>query len=74
MATHIHTRKEDVREDWVLEGDGMATPLLKYCMLRGLMGGARLLGLEGEVTRRVGRGAPSLSESRLYLLRQAASN
>ena len=40
----------------------------------GLMGGAKLLDLEGEVTRRVGRGAPCLSDSRLDLLRQAASN
>ena len=41
--------------------------------LHGLMGEARLLGLEGEITRRVGRGAPCLWDSRLYLLRQAAS-
>ena len=38
------------------------------------MGGARILGLEGEVTRRVGHGAPCLSDSRLYLLLQAARN
>ena len=31
------------------------------------MVGARLLGLEGEVTRRVGHGAPCLSDFRLYL-------
>ena len=37
-------------------------------------GRARLLGLEREVTRRVGGAAPCLSDSRLYLLRQAASN
>ena len=37
-------------------------------------GGAKSLGLEGEVIRRVGHGAPCLSDSRLYLLRQAASN
>ena len=30
------------------------------------------MGLEGEVTRRVGHGAPCLSNIRLYLLRQAA--
>ena len=35
--------------------------------LHGLMGGARFLGLEGEVTRRVGCGAPCLSDSRLLL-------
>ena len=29
------------------------------------MGEAKLLGLEGGITRRVGRGAPSLSVSRL---------
>ena len=34
------------------------------------MRGARFLGLEGEVTRRVGYGAPCLSDSRLYLLRE----
>ena len=38
------------------------------------MGGARFLGLEGGVTRRVGHGAPCLSDSHLYLLRQAARN
>ena len=38
------------------------------------MGEARLLSLEGEVTRRVGRGVPCLSDSRLYLLCQAASD
>ena len=42
--------------------------------LYGLMGGARFLGLKGEVTRRVGHGAPCLSDSRLYLFRQAARN
>ena len=45
-----------------------------YTTLHGLMGGARFWGLEGEVTRRVGHGAPCLSDSRLYLLRQAARN
>ena len=38
------------------------------------MGGARFLGLEGEFTRRVGHGAPFLSDCLLYLLRQAARN
>ena len=37
-------------------------------------GGAKNLGLAGEVTRRVRHGAPCLSDSRLYLLRQAARN
>ena len=51
----------------------MTPPLLQYvAWFDG--GGAILLGLEGEVTRRVGRGAPCLSNSRLYLLGQAASN
>ena len=47
-----------------------------YCCStsHGLMGGARFLGLEGGVTRRVGHGAPCLSDSHLYLLRQAARN
>ena len=36
--------------------------------------GARFWGLEGGVTRRVGHGAPCLSDSHLYLLRQAARN
>ena len=39
-----------------------------------LMRGARFLVLEGEVTRRVGHGAPCLSNIGLYLLRQAARN
>ena len=42
--------------------------------VHGLIGGARLLDFEGEVTARVGRGVPCLSDSRLYLLRQATSN
>ena len=46
--------------------------LLLYRMLHGLIVEARRLGLDGEVTRRFGRGAPSLSDSRLHLLRQAA--
>ena len=50
----------------------MMTPLLQY--VARFDGGAKMLGLEGKVTRRVGRGAPCLSDSRLYLLRQAASN
>ena len=33
-----------------------------------------MLGVDGEVRRKVGRGAPSLSDSRLYLLRQMTSN
>ena len=64
--------------DWVLKGEegGMATPLLHHCCStsHGLMGGTRFLGLEGGVTRRVGHGAPCLSDSHLYLLRQAARN
>ena len=42
--------------------------------LHDLMVEARFLGLDGEVARRVGRGGPCFSDSRLYLLRQAASN
>ena len=38
------------------------------------MEGVRLLGLEGGVTRRVGRGAPCLSDSRFYLLRREFIN
>ena len=62
------------RTDWVLKGEegGMTTPLLQY--VARFDGGVRFLGLEGEVTRRVGHGAPCLSNSRLYLLRQAARN
>ena len=48
------------------------TPLLQ-CVAR-FDGGAEIFGFEGEVTRRVGHGAPCLSSSRLYLLRQAARN
>ena len=46
------------RIDWVLKGErgGMTTLLLQY--VARFDGGARLLDLEGEVTRRVGRGAP----------------
>ena len=53
------------RIDWVLkgEGGGMTIPLLQY--VARLMGEARLLDLEGEVTRRLDRGAPCLSVSRL---------
>ena len=63
------------RTDWVLKGEegGMTTPLLQY-VARFDGGGARFLGLEGEVTRRVGHGAPCLSDCRLHLLRQAARN
>ena len=50
----------------------MTTPLLQY--VARFDGGARFLGLEGEVTRRVGHGAPCLSDSCFYLLRQAAGN
>ena len=50
----------------------MTTPLLQY--FARFDGGARLLDSEGEVTRRVGHGAPCLSGFRLYLLRQEASN
>ena len=62
------------RTDWVLKGEegGMTTPLLQYVARFDV--GAIFLGLEGEVTRRIGRGAPCLSSSRLYLLQQAASN
>ena len=62
------------RTDWVSkrEEGGMTTPLLQY--VARFDGGARFLGPEGEVKRRVGRGAPCLSDSRLYLLRQAARN
>ena len=62
------------RTDWVLKGEegGMTTPLLQY--VARFDGGARFWGLEGEVTRRAGHGAPCLSNIRLYLLRQAARN
>ena len=62
------------RTDWVLKGEegGMMTPLLQH--VARIDGGAKFLGLEGEVTRRVDHGALCLSDSRLYLLRQAASN
>ena len=62
------------RTDWVLKGEegGMTTLLLQY--VARFDGGARFLGLEGEVTRRAGHGAPCLSNIRLYLLRQAARN
>ena len=62
------------RTDWALKGEegGMATPLLEY--IARFDGGARFLGLKGEITRRVGHGAPCLSDSHRYLLRQAARN
>ena len=62
------------RTDWVLKGEeGRITiPLLQY--IARFDGGARLMGSEGEVTRKVGYGAPCLSGFRLYLLRQAARN
>ena len=50
----------------------MTAPLLQY--VARFDGGGEILGLKGEVTRRVGHGAPCLSDSRLYLLRQAARN
>ena len=59
------------RTDWVLKAEKegvMTTPLLLQYVAR-FDGGERLLGLEGEVTRRVVHGAPCLSDSRLYLLR-----
>ena len=52
----------------------MTTPPLLLQYVARFDERARLLDLEGEVTRRVDRGAPCLSDSRLYLLRQAASN
>ena len=62
------------RTDWVPKGEegGMTTPMLQY--VARFDGGGGFLGLEGEVTRRVGHGAPCLSYSRLYSLRQAARN
>ena len=50
------------RTDWVLKGEegGMTTPLLQY-VARFDGGGRDFLGLEGEVTRRAGHGAPCLS-------------
>ena len=62
------------RTKWVLKGEegGMTTPLLHY--VARFDGGVRFSGLKGEVTRRVGHGAPCLSDSRLYLLRQVARN
>ena len=38
------------------------------------MEGVKFLGLEGGLTRRVGRGAPCLSDSRFYLLRREFLN
>ena len=62
------------RTDWVLKGEegGMATPLLQY--VARFDGGGEIFGFGGGVTRRVGHGAPCLSDSHLYLLRQAARN
>ena len=62
------------RTNWVLTGEegGITTPLVQY--VARFDGGAKFLGLKGEVTRRVGHGAPCVSDSRLYLLRQAARN
>ena len=50
----------------------MTTPLLQY--VARFDAGGEIVGFGGGVMRRVGRGAPCLSDSRLYLLRQAASN
>ena len=57
------------RSNCVLKGEegGMTTPLLQY--VARFDGGGR----DG-YKRRVGHGAPCLSDSRLYLLRQAARN
>ena len=63
------------RTDWVLKGEegGMTTPLLQY--VARFDGGGEIFGFGGGgCTRRVGHGAPCLSNSRLYLLRQAARN
>ena len=62
------------RTDWVLkvEEGGITTPLPQY--IARFDGGGGIMGLEGEVTRKVGYGAPCLSDTRLYLLRQAARN
>ena len=75
----LHRKKKcagvvGTRTDWVLKGEegGMTKPLLQYVVR--FDGGARMLGLEGGVTRRVGHSAPCLSGPRLYLLRQAARN
>ena len=50
----------------------MTTSLLQYVAL--FDGGGEMLGLDGEVTRRSGRGALCLWDSRLCLLRQGVSN
>ena len=50
----------------------MTTPLLQY--VARFDGGGEIFGFGGGVTRRVGHGAPCLSDSHLYLLRQAARN
>ena len=62
------------RTDWVLKGEegGMTTPLLQY--VARFDGGGEIFGFGGGFTRRVGHGAPCLSDSHLYLLRQAARN
>ena len=65
VGTHI---------DWVLKGEGGGWRHHCCSTLHGVMGEARLSGLGGKVTRRVSRDAPCLSDSRLHLLRQAASN
>ena len=50
----------------------MTTPLLQY--IARFDGEGEIVGFGGEATKRVGRGAPCLSDSRLYLLCQAARN
>ena len=50
----------------------MTTPLLQY--VARFDGGGEIGRMDREVTRRVGRGAPCLSDSPLYFLRQAARN
>ena len=55
------------RTDWVLKGEGGERTTPHSCStLNRLTVETRFLGLDGEVTRRVGRGAPCLSDSRLW--------
>ena len=63
------------RTDWVFkgEGGGITTSLLQY--VARFDGGGEIVGFGGGgVTRRVGRGAPGLSDFYPYLLRQAVRN
>ena len=62
------------RTDWVLKGEEgrITTPLLQY--IARFDGGGEIFGFGGEGSGRVGYGAPCLSDSRLYLLRQATRN